>query len=212
MHKSVHENFIKFTEPLEGKVAYMYADVKQLVTIGIGNLIDPVEAALGLKFVWKKGEANAGKPASKDDIKTEWQVVKDDKALAKKGHLAAAKVTHLELLPADIDKLVLGKLDENAKILVKYFKDFDKMPADGQLGLLSMSWALGPNLPKVFPHFSKSVNAGDWAGAAEQCKLQEKGNAGVIPRNKANKLLFTNAKAVADAGSDVTKLWWPKSP
>ena len=38
MHMSVRNYFIKFNEPIEKRVPYMYLDVKGLVTIGVGNL------------------------------------------------------------------------------------------------------------------------------------------------------------------------------
>ena len=53
MYASVRSNFISFTTPLEGSIAYMYLDVKEYLTIGIGNLIDPVALALPLPFVHK---------------------------------------------------------------------------------------------------------------------------------------------------------------
>jgi len=40
MHTSIRNYFIKFNEPIEGRVTHMYLDVKGLVTIGVGNLID----------------------------------------------------------------------------------------------------------------------------------------------------------------------------
>lgn len=41
MYPSVTSFFRVFNEPLEGVVAYMYLDIKGLVTVGVGNLIDP---------------------------------------------------------------------------------------------------------------------------------------------------------------------------
>ena len=51
MHPSVKSVFPSFSTKLEGRVPWMYCDVLGLVTIGIGNLIDPEEAALHLPFV-----------------------------------------------------------------------------------------------------------------------------------------------------------------
>ena len=45
MRASVKNQFRTFNAPLEGVVKYMYLDIKGLVTIGVGNLIDPINAA-----------------------------------------------------------------------------------------------------------------------------------------------------------------------
>ena len=48
MRESVRRGFIGFSAPFEGRLHYMYLDVKGLVTTGVGNLIDSVGAAQAL--------------------------------------------------------------------------------------------------------------------------------------------------------------------
>jgi hypothetical protein len=48
MHASVKAKLANFLKEYEGKFGYMYLDVKALVTVGIGNKIDPVDQALKL--------------------------------------------------------------------------------------------------------------------------------------------------------------------
>jgi hypothetical protein len=62
----------------------MYLDIKGLVSIGIGNLIDPINLAMDLPFV-HKDDINVA--ASTDEIETEWQTVKGRQDLAPRGHL-----------------------------------------------------------------------------------------------------------------------------
>jgi hypothetical protein len=50
------------------------------------------------------------------------------------------------------------------------FADLDNFPADAQLGLLSMSWGMGPMFN--FPKFQAYVAAGDWSSAATECRFQ----------------------------------------
>jgi GH24 family phage-related lysozyme (muramidase) len=203
MRQSVQDRFRTFTEPLEGVVPYMYQDVKGLITIGIGNLIDPISLALPLPFRFKSGQGvKAGQFASGADITTEWNFIKRQPELARKGHLACAPITKLELNDNTINRLVIEKLQQNELFLKRRapFRNFDDWPADAQLGLLSMAYAMGPGFQ--FPKFSEACQNLDFDTAAEECKMQEAGNPGVIPRNQANSQLFRNAAAVLAGESE----------
>jgi GH24 family phage-related lysozyme (muramidase) len=211
VHASVASHWRAFNEPFEGVVSFMYQDVKGLITIGMGNFIDPVDLALDLPFSKrnKKGIANPGSFATRAEIATEWNLIKNDKSLAKKGHRACDPLCTLELNDVAIDQLITAKLASNEAFLKRqqpWFKDFDSWPADAQMGLLSMAWAMGPGFGSSWPRFRaacQSINFADNAdSAAENCKMQEGGNPGVIPRNRANKRLFQNADAVLAGESD----------
>ncbi len=206
MHATVKTQFRAFNAPLEGVVKYMYLDIKGLVTVGVGNLIDPVNAALDLPFRYKNkpGAKNAGQLASRADIEAEWKLIKGKPELAQKGHRACEPLTALELDDAAINALIDKRLSQNESFLKrqKAFKDFDQWPADAQLGLLSMAWAMGPGFSSSWPKFSAACEKMDFDAAAENCRMTESGNPGVIPRNKANKLLFQNAAAVLAGEAD----------
>ena len=206
MRQSVQTQFRSFNEPLEGVVKYMYLDIKGLVTVGVGNLIDPVSAALELPFQWKNkpGVKKPGGAATKAEIQTEWQKLKDDQTLAHKGHRACAKVTDLELSDASIDDLISRRLLSNQGFLKKQkaFADFENWPADAQMGLLSMAWAMGPGGPRAFHTFSAACATADFDVAAENCRMSEVGNPGLVPRNRADKLCFHNAAAVLAGEAD----------
>ena len=118
MRVAVATRFIAFTKPLEGLVEYMYVDVKGLVTIGIGNLIDPIGAALALPFVKKEG----GAAATRAEITAEWNLIKDadnSKHLKTKGHLACAPLTKLKLTEATISDLCSKRLKADETELKK---------------------------------------------------------------------------------------------
>ena len=51
VHPSVLADWGAWTAQFEGRVAWPYLDVKGLVTVGLGCLIDPVSAALPLPFI-----------------------------------------------------------------------------------------------------------------------------------------------------------------
>ena len=50
MRAAVRTSFRAFNAKYEGTVNFMYVDVKNLVTIGVGNLIDPISLAVNLPF------------------------------------------------------------------------------------------------------------------------------------------------------------------
>lgn len=194
MKTSVREQFIPFSKTFEGYVHWMYLDIKGLVTVGIGNLIDPRSLATSLPFTVGVN----GPPASAGDIGAEWDRLKKDVSLARKGYKACEGVTRLRLGDAAIDAFVYQKLDENEKSVRRAFPDWDSLPADAQLGILSMAWAMGPGFPVKFPGFTAACNAGRWAEAAEKCHMRDSDNPGLVRRNRANRLLFQNAASCAD--------------
>jgi GH24 family phage-related lysozyme (muramidase) len=61
MFSSVQSAFRSFTEQFEGCVSFMYLDVKGLVTVGIGNLVDPVGVAQALPFRFGSGANRPGR-------------------------------------------------------------------------------------------------------------------------------------------------------
>lgn len=172
MHDSVKKVFYSFTSRFEGAVPWMYLDVKGLVTTAVGNLIDPVSQALSLPFVRADGSKASG-----GEIAADWNNVKTRPELAKKGHNEARRFTKLRLTPEGMNELVLRQVERNEVILRKRFPQYDEWPADAQLAMNSMAWALGagfdsPATEKVdgiFPKFSACMYVGDFLSASQNC-------------------------------------------
>ena len=191
-----------FNNPLEGRVHFMYLDVKGLVTTGMGNLIDSTADAEQL--AWQHSD---GTPASTDEIDAEWKRVKGLTDLAPKGGGAFAAGAQLFLADEVIDRVVLLKLGQMETTLKgrEPFKAFDDAPADAQLGLMSMAWGMGPMF--AFPKFQAFVAAGDWDGASTECRFQP--DIGTITtRNDRDQQLFRNAATVVRDGLDPDVLVW----
>ena len=218
MFPAVQSGFPTFSTKFEGRVPYMYLDVLGLVTVGVGNLVDPVLAAQALPFRFKNrpGIAAPGSAATADQIAAEWQTLKNDPSLKTRGYKACGPITQLELSDDAIDSLILDRLTKNESFLKRqpWFQDFDTWPADAQLGLLSMAWAMGPAGPGNFPSFRSACQSLDFNTAATQCKMNEAGNPGVVPRNQANFTLFSNAAIVvagaAQGGLQRANLYYPQ--
>ena len=111
MQSAVRSAWRRFNEPLEGLTDWMYLDIKGLVTTGMGNLIDPIEAAL--RLTWRGAD---GSTAAPDVVRHEWSRIKTNLALASWVR-QLRRVATLHLDAADIDTLILDKLDHDEAIL-----------------------------------------------------------------------------------------------
>ena len=185
VHLDVRERFLAFNEPFEGRCPFMYLDVKGLVTTGVGNLIDPVVAALALP--WKRPD---GTPATLNEVQDEWIAVKTRTDLAPRGGGHFEAITVLRLTDEDIDRLVMRKLDEMAAHIQHAHPCFASLPSDVQLAVLSMAWAMGPAFP--FPRFWAHIEAGDYKAAAEECTINPPIGT-IVKRNAANRSLLLAA-------------------
>lgn len=186
MYPSVRSTFRPFNVKFEGLLLHMYLDVKCLVTTGMGQLIDSPNAATA--FPW--AHIDDGRPATLGEVVSEWQHIKSLKQYAKEGGRYFAKFASLQTTLAGIDAAIDRTLDAWEPILRSFFPNYDTIPADAQLGILSMAWAMGPGFPAHWPAFTEAVNAGNWLKAADECQMDETGNPGLKPRNAANYNLF----------------------
>lgn len=214
MRQVVRDNFSAFSTKFEGAVPWMYLDIKGLVTTGIGNLINSPGAATALP--WRHGVD--GPYATANEIAQAWQTVHDmaGKRDAKGrlftelggGNSAFANATDLRLDAEGIAKAVGGKLESNEAILRKRFPYYDNWPADAQLALHSMAWAMGANF--AFPKFQAAVSGliPDFATAAKESYMPDQANPGLRPRNAANKALFLAADNTLRNNLDVTAINW----
>lgn len=202
MRESVRKAWWDFNVPLEGYVMHMYADVKGLITTGVGNLIDPVQYAVPLN--WRKP---SGVLAMRNEIIAEWNRVKDDKNAAHMGHTYAARITSLRLREEDVRAMVLLKLASNDMFLSRRFKAWESWPADAQMAIHSLAWAAGTAF--VFPKLERALNNEDFVTASVEVKMSEVGNPGLKPRNKANRIMLLNAANVVENGLDKEILFWP---
>lgn len=203
MRPSVRAAFVRFTAPMEGVCTWMYLDVRGLVTTAIGNLIDTASAALALP--WQRPD---GTPASHSEIVSEWSKVKGRQDLKLRGGGAYKAITMLRLDDAGVQQVVTTTLDRMDRQLAARFPEYEEWPADAQLATLSMAWAAGPAFR--FPKLEAALRIRDFLVAAVECHLNEEGNPGVKPRNRANVVLYRNASVAVDKRLDHGRLWWPR--
>src|SRR6478735_8862 len=101
MWQSVIDAFTDFSVKFEGKVPHLYLDIKNLVTTGVGNLVDPVGAALSLPWVMPDGSR-----ASAAEITAQWHALKARPDLSKLHYRYAAPITTMRLTEDGIAQLV----------------------------------------------------------------------------------------------------------
>lgn len=212
MHQSVRDYWISFNDPLEGRVNFMYLDVKGYVSTGIGNKIDqtardnsaPTEQertdslAAANRLRWLVNDVDS--EASAAEVAAEWDTVKSRLDLAPLGHgRFAPPLTRLHVDNDEIDRHVFEKLDEMESVLLGRtgFGEFASWPANAQLATLSMAWAMGPKFR--FPKFQGHVGARNWVGAADECHFTP--DVGTIRiRNKLDRAHFLLSRDVEDQG------------
>lgn len=210
MSPAVRAVFLSFTEEFEGGVPYFYNDIRGLTTIAYGNLVDPMSLALNLPMMHPGGTR-----ATTQEIASAWQAVHNDPAAAVRGHTYARGLTKLRLTGDGMKRLALSKADANEVILVERFPAFATFPDCGQLALHSWAWACGSRAH--FPKLVDAVSARDFEVAAIEVHMNEwtQGptgerikNAGLVPRNVANKILMRNAARVEAFHLDPSLIDW----
>jgi hypothetical protein len=209
MRDSAASFFRQFSAAFEGNLPFMYLDTVGLVTTGIGNLIDPIEKATPLAWRFKTStETFAG---NADKI-AEWNLVKADPGgRSQKGGKAFDDVTTLMLNDDDLNALFDKTQADFERELQKTpeFSGFPDWPADAQLGIMSMAWAMGPAFGAKFPSFRTACSNLDFFSAAKESKMKEVGNAGLVPRNRADELCFTFAARAIATSVDPDTLIFP---
>lgn len=219
----VRETWLALTEPLEGGVSCLYADIRGIPTIAYGNAVFTPSEAAGLDLVRPDGT-----PASTAEKVALWNQISNDKTAPRAGWTYSAKLSPLRLTRAGMTALALAKYDTNDRILRARCPDWDELPACARMALHSLAWACGANAH--FPRLFTAVNARDFArtemrmvdgvptevvvgGAALEIHMNERTpeglhNAGLVLRNVANKLLMRNAARVQAYKLDPQLIEW----
>lgn len=197
MHPIVRERFVSLIAPFEGRCSWMYLCQKQYVTTAIGLLIDPMPLAFHLD--WRKEDET---PASHSEIAKEWHAVKAKKEWSEKGGGYYRRMTTLHITDEEIDRATSEKLDSMWTHLLRWLPDLESWPADGQMGLLSMAWGLGPRIDlrmkngrREWPKFTAAAKAADFVTCAAECEIRNSPK-----RSATNRQMFENAARVVAEG------------
>ncbi len=213
---SVMDAFVKTQSQWEGVESNMYTDVLGLVTTAIGYLIDSnnnktpmanmsgYAPALIIPWVHKSD----GQPATQAEIIQDWQTVKN--AHTTSGTYDAPndrKITQLKISPLVRQDLTASRMASNENDLLPSHPGFANFPADAQMAIHGMAWAMGGGfIPKDgFKAFADAANRGDWLAAKAQSSFK-----GAAPQRKAgHDKMFDNAAKVMANKLDYGTLFYP---
>lgn len=208
MWDSVRDSFYNFTKPLEGEVTWMYQDTLGKVTIALGYLIDSEAAALAVPSdgaPFTRGQD--GPLAGSAEIAEEWRRVKADRLHTGRAQ-RYADLTNLRISSEGCVALTQHRLVafESTLVSTPEFSAMASWPADAQLGLLSMAWAMGPAFAQSgdWPNFRAACSGLDWLSAAANCKMV---NDWLVKRNAVDRGLFRNAAYAVAQGVDPSTLY-----
>lgn len=216
MHDSVRAAFVPLTIAFEGGfIDYMFPDIKRLISTGFGLLLDPVSLAIGLP--WRHPD---GSLAGREEIASEWSRLKNyveaNPGSEFRSYKTFAPLTKLRLGREGLFQAFQGKVNQMEMVLRNGFPEWEDWPADAQLGVMSQAWAVGPAfyLPTAgrnyWPKLTAALRARDFRTAAVECFMDEEAkNPGIIPRNRANKVLFLNAAVSHELQLQPDVLYYP---
>ncbi len=248
MRQIVRDTFFEFTRKREGFTPFMYCDTLNLVTTGVGNLIDAsarnsfdisdaaMAPAMNLPWRFKGPGWTFNNPiatgtAGRSDIQQAWIATKLKAQEVPGFNTRSSGFAYQNLTPLTLDmeglqnlfNKTLNSFDGKLQSLYPSYEDW---PADAQLAILSMSWAMGPsfwpalrpnqaapvsptNMP-FFQAFKDAAVAEDFMTAKARCEF--KGGGSVTDpksRNFAHQIMFENAANVVKAGADRNQLFFP---
>ena len=209
MHPSVIPALRQFLGHGEGAVDYMYLDNRpgeRKVTTGIGYLIDPLPSCLekhrtGL-LRWKRG----GHPATEREIQNEWQEVKAMQSFGcgQSGTVFCGRTAlNLRLEHADIENYFRHAADDYQRQLMEgspqKFGEFNSFPADAQMGILALAWAVGAGrILATYGEFRRACGQRDWHTAGQQSGWTTATGA----RRAQVRQMFDNADAIERQNAD----------
>jgi hypothetical protein len=215
MHLSAVQTWYRYIKKHEGEVAHMYLDTRGLVTVGVGNLIDPISLARALPFQFKptnRVSKAAGQPATGPEIEAEWNHLKNHlkrEEMKVRGHRLCEPETNLELSELEVARLFTGKSAANEERLRQTFDRWSEFPADAQLAVMAMAWGLGAGagISTKFPKFAAACKSMDFEKAARQSHI----STWRPERNEASVRLLQNAACVLrnPAHYTVSTLYYP---
>lgn len=210
---NIEHLFPGYTKELEGEFLCIYTDTKRLLTTSAGVLIDPLPRALSLE--WWLG----GRRATEQEVVNDWNAIKSralkltDEDLKKWPAKMQAPLTSVRLKSDYNERLIINRLRANYTYVVTHLlPDLPGAPADAIMATMSLAWGVGAAFDQTKPPrlaFIEAMRKGEWLAAGAAARMREDNNRGVIPRNKHQDLMFSNAATVTRRGLEPKALWWP---
>jgi hypothetical protein len=194
MRAETRQEFIPFMSRHEPLVPWMYLNPQGQVVVGLSAcLLEPIDRALQLPWQRRDLPGEVGM----NEISADWVRVKKNRLLAHKGPGGSAPYTQLLLSQHGLEDLILGRMDAVELMVIRpSFRTWEQWPWQAQLAALSMGW-LEPNLPEIFPKWSKAARNHNWKVCAQQCSFATANRPELVARNWAHRKLFVDAMSMS---------------
>ena len=169
--------FKQFTSRFEGSINNFYLDTHGNVTVGVGHLVSSRDAAVSLNLVDKLTLEPACDVEKADEYS---RVLRSEAA-----HNATyyIRLCHLQMLPAEIDKLFTADITGVAS---RVLSQFGALPQPAAVALVDLAFNVGYAGIYKWPRLIDAIKRQDWAGAAVECQSTKTGHV----RNEARRLCY----------------------
>ncbi len=148
-------------------VPYMYKDLNDNVTVGIGTHLENAQQAKNLPFV----DRGTNQPVHDNHKINAYNKVRNSPISGAAGHLVFKPLTNIVI--SEADAVNQASKDLQAFIgelkMQRFYRDFDTFPVTAKMGLLDLIYTLGlPELLNQFKKFNPAVRSRDWKFAASE--------------------------------------------
>jgi hypothetical protein len=216
--KFTFEQFVKFTESLEGGafIDFMFMVQDKQVATGLGiTFVHHGGLDEAKRLPWHlKGSTT---PRTPDEIEADFNTVLSHPEIAFPGNLDKwSKLTSSRLARHVLLSHCKSKIVDNLNTVRRrgFVGDYDSFPADAQLCVASITWAVGPNFDKVrgeramVDAFCAACKARDFRLAEENCTYSDTRN--TLPRRSAEqRTMMHNADLIERGQGDPSTLFFP---
>lgn len=152
---------------IEDFIPYMYKDLEEFVTVGIGHLLRKASDTKKIPFV----ERGTNKSVHDNHKINAFNKVRNSPISGQAGASAFRPLTNIVISEADAIKIAEDDLRGFIGLLRHRtnFPEFDSYPETAKLGLLDMAYTLGVEGTKTgYPDFTTAVRHRDWNMAAKE--------------------------------------------
>jgi GH24 family phage-related lysozyme (muramidase) len=185
--------YVKNAKKWEGVVQHLYLDTKGLVTVGIGNLTNTLNAAQALPFV----NSSTGQAATKGEIQTNFNAVKGMKAAMVA--TSYRQNPNLVLTNEEIEKLAGDRIrDEFLPQIRKVFSGFDGYPIEAKEVIVDITYNVGTGKIRSWKNLIKHAEASDWSAASEEAVVSSSSQS----RNNWRKSTMASAGSSKETTND----------
>ena len=176
--------FLPLLADLEGYFPYMYLDIKNFVTVAIGQMMPNAEAAVALNqgqlpFFVKSDRARA----SDDAVRAEYVKIAALTDLSSRGAGAYKSVTTLTVEKADAEVLLKAQAEDHLQeaLATGKYPGFGTYPAGVQMVITDMAFNLGvPKFIAQYVNFRAGILNRDWARAKAESGRRDLGRRNTI--------------------------------